>query len=241
MGDVLSCNLRNVLMWVHLYDVIRSDMGFDYDSDYYSSTILNTLLSGINVNDVEAELARLISGRDVGVVGASSSCLHELKTMGRVPNVLIAADGALRCCIEAGYIPNVVVTDLDGLCEGDLGYVDTIYVIHAHGNNVDRLVKYVNLVRGAVIGTTQCMPQGSLRIYGGFTDGDRAAYLAYFFNAKSIKLIGFDLESGFVGRYSKPWLNSDYYASGSKLRKFKWARRLINILRVCSDVVLEAE
>ena len=228
---MFSYDLRDSIKWVYIYDLIRSDLGFNYLDDYNASVILNMLIRRLsNVYEVEDYLLELISNSHVYVVGAGPTCLQELKSLDTTPEVIVAADGALRCCLDAGYIPHVVVSDLDGLRVGDLRYSELVYVVHAHGDNVSRLLSYVKLVKGPIVGTTQCIPNGVLRIYGGFTDGDRAVYLAYYFRAKTIRLVGFNLTNGVMGKYSKPWLSTDTVASISKLRKFKWAKLLIDIL-----------
>ena len=46
-----------------------------------------------------------------------------------------------------------------------------------------------------VIGTTQIEPISDVYNFGGFTDGDRAVFLAEHFGAKEIELVGFDFEA----------------------------------------------
>ncbi len=62
--------------------------------------------------------------------------------------------------------------------------------------------------------------------FGGFTDGDRAVFLAHHFGSRSIQLLGFDFEN--VGE--KP--NCD---EKTKLKKLGWAKRLITSLGVKVD------
>lgn len=234
---MIAGDLRDTIKWVRIYDYIRTDMGFNCLDDCFASQVLNAMIDGLEVvYEVEKYLQGLIGGADVYVVGAGPTCLEELKLSDVRPEVLIAADGAMRCCLDAGYKPHVVVTDLDGLSIKDLRYSDVVYVVHAHGDNIDRLLSYVKFIEGRLLGTTQCVQSGRLRIYGGFTDGDRAAYLANFFRARSIRLVGFDLRSGLVGKYSKPWMGVNSYATPTKLKKFRWAERLLSILRLYSKL-----
>ena len=71
-------------------------------------------------------------------------------------------------------------------------------IVHAHGDNFDKL----EMVRGLsnVTGTTQTKKIGKLENFGGFTDGDRCVFLAEYFNAKKIVLIGMDFgqKIGFI-------------------------------------------
>ncbi len=52
------------------------------------------------------------------------------------------------------------------------------------------------------IGTTQATPIGKVNNFGGFTDGDRCVFLADYFNAKKIILLGMDFGTR-IGGYSK--------------------------------------
>jgi hypothetical protein len=115
---------------------------------------------------------------------------------------LIAAGGAIKALLEEGIVPHIHVTDLDGdahaTAEANRG--GTITVVHAHGDNVELIRDQVPRLRG-VLGTTQTPAFGRLRNFGGFTDGDRAAYLADHFGAKTIALAGMDFGTT-IGQYS---------------------------------------
>jgi len=66
-----------------------------------------------------------------------------------------------------------------------------------------------------VIGTTQSRPTNGLYNFGGFTDGDRAVFLAKHLDALKIILIGFDFE--------------DESVTLRKHKKLIWAKRLIDL------------
>lgn len=77
------------------------------------------------------------------------------------------------------------------------------------------------------MGTTQINPNffNNIQNFGGFTDGDRAVFIADYFNAKEINLIGFDFNSK-IGKYSFPQnKNLDL-----KIKKLKWCKYLIEML-----------
>lgn len=117
--------------------------------------------------------------------------------------VVIAADGATEMCLDLGIIPDYVVTDLDGdyesLLRADSG--GSIMVVHAHGDNFDKIASYVPSLSN-VIGTTQNFPLRNVYNFGGFTDGDRGVSLAVEFLAREILLIGMDFDSR-IGFFSK--------------------------------------
>ena len=87
-------------------------------------------------------------------------------------------------------------------------------VVHAHGDNLDALKRYVPQLE-RIIGTVQCRPPPGLYNFGGFTDGDRCVFLAQELGAASIKLVGFDFE--------------DEGVTPRKKKKLAWAKRLIDL------------
>ncbi len=226
--------MRDPVTWLHIYSLIRSDLGFDEGSDCTAAMLLDFMLTAHH-KDVEGLIRMLWStlrGARALVVGAGPSCV-KCREIRSSYDVIICADGAMRCCINSGVKPDIVVTDLDGIQGFEELLRDTLVVVHAHGDNIRLLTTTLPLIlkiSTGVIGTSQCLVSSRVRIFGGFTDGDRAAYLASYFNAQCIGLVGFDF-SGVVGRYSKPYMNREMRASPMKLRKLKWAKVLLAYLR----------
>jgi len=64
--------------------------------------------------------------------------------------------------------------------------------------------------------TTQAAPASPVRNYGGFTDGDRAAFFADHFGAASLVFPGWDFE--------------DPSVTTEKRQKLRWAERLLRWL-----------
>ncbi len=228
-------NLRDPMTWLHMYSVIRSDLGFSEGRDCAAATLLDTVLSTQqegNIEELLESLRSILQGASVLVVGAGPSCT-KCREIYKSYDVVICADGATRCCIHSGVKPDIVVTDLDGVAGFEELLRYTIVVAHAHGDNMRLLTMSLPLilkVSKGVIGTSQCLVSNRVRIFGGFTDGDRAAYLASYFDARRIGLVGFDF-GGIVGQYSKPRMIHEMHASPLKLRKLKWARILLAYLR----------
>lgn len=117
--------------------------------------------------------------------------------------VVIAADGAAEMCLDLGIIPDFVVTDLDGNYQSLIrAHLEgSIMVIHAHGDNIDKIASQVPFFSNA-IGTTQNFPLKNIYNFGGFTDGDRSVSLAVEFLAREILLVGMDFDSR-IGFFSK--------------------------------------
>lgn len=167
------------------------------------------------------ELAEIIQNRKVAVVGAGPS-LENVKEIDA--DVIISADGATNYLNEIGIIPDIIVTDLDGLT---VFPASPIYIVLAHGDNIDKLYK-VNYMK-KVIGTCQVFPFGKLHIFGGFTDGDRGVVLAKLFGAKKIVLFGMDFDSDYVGKYSKPIYKKNLPLSLVKRNKLKIAKYITEL------------
>ncbi len=233
-------NLKDPQTWTHIYNIIREDFGFINELDSFSASLLSLMLQdyGSEAHKSVERLRELIQGRKALVVGAGPGCVNLRKYVHKY-DVVIAADGALRCCINEDVIPEIVVSDLDGLSIKELIGFDGVIVVHAHGDNVVNILTFIPSLKKAnklVVGTHQSSTNYSLlNVFGGFTDGDRSAYLANYFDARKIGLVGFNF-SGVVGKYSKPYLTDDVSAWPTKRRKLYWARRLISLLRTGGEV-----
>lgn len=117
--------------------------------------------------------------------------------------VLIAADGATSA-VRKYRTPDVIVTDLDGDVEDQLDAwrKGAWMVVHGHGDNIPKLKQVVPKLTERVLGTIQVDKPAQLTNFGGFTDGDRAAFMAHHLGASKIYLAGMDLGEE-VGKYSR--------------------------------------
>ncbi|QKR00540.1 DUF115 domain-containing protein [Metallosphaera tengchongensis] len=197
--------------------MIRREFGFSEREDYRSALVLNMIIR----EDFEDLLRSKIMGREVAVVGAGPS-LNALKDVEE--DVIVAADGATNYLVSRGIIPDVVVTDLDGIET----YPDSIYVVHAHGDNISKMWKLSYM--GIVLGTSQVFPFGRLKLYGGFTDGDRAVVMAMTLGAKRITTYAMDLDSDKIGMYSKPFYKNDVPMNYVKRKKLNVAKEILHTL-----------
>ncbi|MCX8208110.1 MAG: DUF115 domain-containing protein [Sulfolobales archaeon] len=218
-------NFKDPLFWEIMYDIILTSLGFSRDDDYHSCRVLDVLLS-TRVSVVIESLryvAELVDGRAVLVVGDSPN--SRCRKLGG--EVLIAADASFEKCLEEGVVPDIVTTDLDGVTAESLRFRDTLFVVHAHGDNVDYVRRLLPEIGGLLIGTAQFKCSPRVEVLGGFTDGDRAVFLAYYYGAKKVYLQGFDFSS--IGRWLKP---SGVRVNASvKMAKLAWARLLLSLLK----------
>lgn len=213
-------------VWESYYKQILSDFGFEREEDERSASILSKILVGKKLSSQD-ELKGLIQEKEVIVVGGGKNLEKELdKDFSK--NVVIAADGTTSSLLAKGIVPNIIVTDLDGNIDDQISAnkMGAIVAIHAHGDNIEQVKKWTPKFKENILGTVQCRPFNALHNFGGFTDGDRAVFLAHHFGAKSIQLLGFDFKN--VGE--KPSCNKK-----TKLRKLGWAKKLIRSLGVSVD------
>ena len=201
--------------WEPLYLAILEDFGFSRQRDEVAAELLRELL--LKRESPLSAAVELLWGKRAIVCGNApglSRQLEEIKN-GQVEDaVFLAADGATAPLMEHGILPAIVVTDLDGPFPAILkaNKLGSIAVVHAHGDNLDALKRYVPLL-DRVMGTVQCRPPEGLYNFGGFTDGDRAVFLAKEMGAASIDLLGFDFD--------------DQSVTTRKKKKLAWARKLI--------------
>ncbi|ACS90106.1 MULTISPECIES: 6-hydroxymethylpterin diphosphokinase MptE-like protein [Thermococcus] len=219
----------NWQQWKPFYLQIVSKMGYEIEEDRKAALLLRRLLRE-NENYILAETIKERIKERVYVFGAGPSLDKKLKK-GKFSGTLIASDGSTSALLEQGIIPDIIVTDLDGCFEdikkaNDLGaYV----VVHAHGDNMDKLEAYVPKLKN-VMGTCQTEPLDIVYNFGGFTDGDRAVFLAEELGAREIFLIGFDFGE-IVGKWSKPYLKEHSPIWESKKKKFEIAQALLEWLK----------
>jgi uncharacterized Rossmann fold enzyme len=202
--------------WEPIYSKILEDMGFSREDDEHAAIILSNMLD--DSNSIEASvLSEIIDGRDILVCGNAPTLRDELDLVELDEYLIIVADGATSALIERDIIPDVIVTDLDGDVDKEVyaNSMGSIVVVHAHGDNIDKLEMYVPQMID-MIGSTQSVPLANVHNFGGFSDGDRCVFIAKEFNAASITLLGFDL--------------ADENVTPIKGKKLNWARQLIDMI-----------
>jgi hypothetical protein len=203
--------------WEPVYAAIIADFGFDRAADERARDLLADLVS-------EAEAETLtpadldFTGETVAIAGAGPSLTAELDVAAEADSVIAASDAAavLR---EAGVDLAAYVTDLDADPElaGELSGTGTPVAVHAHGDNVPAIREQVpGLSLDSVLPTTQAAPVGPVHNPGGFTDGDRAAFLADHCGPAELTFLGWDFD--------------DPDADPIKRRKLAWAERLLRWL-----------
>ena len=179
-------------VWDQYYVKILDYFGFSREDDEEAARLLSSILPG---NDISL-LTDTISGSDIIVAGNAPTLPDDIRKTDFEGKIVIAADAAARVMKKGGVIPNIVFTDLDGLDDDvlEMNEAGTILAVHAHGDNMPLVKSWVPKMKGPVVGTTQSTPLENVYNFGGFSDGDRGVFAAYELGAKSVSLIGFDLD-----------------------------------------------
>lgn len=209
--------------WKEKYKEILKEFNYDPRLDKLATILLDSF---IHKSYPVTKLKKQIHGKTVFVIGAGPSLSNALPFFKKFRSVTkIVADGAITPLMEKHIPINIVCTDLDGneTYLKKLGRTNTVFVVHAHGDNILKLSLAKSFVN--CLGTTQASEYKKIHNYGGFTDGDRAVFLADYFGAKKIILFGMDFGNK-IGKYS--FTKKEHRST--KLKKLRTGKRLVHWL-----------
>lgn len=198
--------------WSPIYDAILADFGFDRAADEHARDVIAEYATPFDMSRLD------VAGRTVAIAGGADTLTDETEVAADA-DVVFAASTAADILDHAGVPVDLLVTDLDKNPDTVRRYThDGIPVAaHAHGDNIPLVREWVpRFDADYVLATTQCEPVDSVYNYGGFTDGDRAAYLADAFGAAELRFPGWDFD--------------DPSVDGMKAQKLAWAERLLHLL-----------
>lgn len=196
--------------WEPIYELVLSDFEFGRSADERARDVLADIarpFDRVRFDDV--------AGSTVAVVGAAPSLADEVD-LAADADIVFAASTAADVLIEAGIGISLMVTDLDKNPETarKLTHEGVPVAAHAHGDNVPVIREWVpRFDRDSVLATTQAAPAGPVVNYGGFTDGDRAAFIADELGAAELLFVGWDFD--------------DPTVDSVKAKKLCWAERLL--------------
>ncbi|WP_265111640.1 6-hydroxymethylpterin diphosphokinase MptE-like protein [Halosolutus halophilus] len=198
--------------WEPVYEAIRRDFGYDRAGDERARDVLAELTVPFDFDYLDA-----IRDATVAIAGAGPSIgTDRARERASNADVVVAASTAVDDLESSGVAVDYMVTDLDKNPETvrRLTHSATPVAVHAHGDNVAAVRAVVpDCAEEYVLPTTQVAPAGPVCNFGGFTDGDRAAFLADHFGADRLVFVGWDLDDPAVGPI--------------KEKKLAWAERLL--------------
>lgn len=199
--------------WEPVYRRVLDDFGYSRTADERARDVLAS-----STRPFDRSALDHLDGATVAVCGAAPSLEAELD-VARDAEVVIAASTAADVCREAGVPVDLLVTDLDGNPDTARRLTEegVPVAVHAHGDNVTAVREHVPTFDLAwTLPTTQAAPVGPVENFGGFTDGDRGAFLADHFGAAALRFPGWDVD--------------DPDVDATKRRKLAWAERLLHWL-----------
>jgi hypothetical protein len=205
----------NFVEWEPVYERLLADFGFARDEDERARDVCVSLVGGAFALDA---LRARIEGKTVAVVGAAPSLADEVDRAAAADRVF-AASTAADVCLDHGVAVDLMVTDLDKNPEtaAALTHEGTPVAAHAHGDNVPLLREWLpRFTREYTLPTTQAEPVDPVVNVGGFTDGDRAAFIADHLGADALVFVGWDFD--------------DPTVDAMKAKKLRWAARLLTWL-----------
>ncbi len=207
--------------WLPIYHDICMEFGFSEVDDHESALLLSSLAGQRSLPSLESVLRQGVSSSAV-LCGGGDTLASDMKSLA-LGGLVIAADGATSTLLAENIRPDIIVTDLDGAVEDQImvNAEGGVVFVHAHGDNMEAIRRYVPQFTGKIVCTCQCPPVEGVLNYGGFTDGDRAACIAAAIGVRTIRLAGFD----FKNPSSKSGRSSE-----TKARKLVWAKRILSML-----------
>lgn len=200
--------------WEPVYEGILGDFGFERAADERARDVFVGMLRAEGAGTFDATTLDF-AGQTVAVAGAAPTLDDDLD-IAREADAVVAASTAARTLRAADIGVDCMVTDLDGSPETAIRLTTygTPVAIHAHGDNTREIQEYVPQCQlSVVLPTTQAAPAPPVRNFGGFTDGDRAAFLADHLGASGLVFPGWDFD--------------DPAVTPMKRRKLRWAERLL--------------
>lgn len=199
--------------WKPVYTSILADFGYPRAADEAARDRLGSLVEPFDWDRLDA-----VSGAAVAVAGGADTLVEELDQV-RSTDVVFAASGAAEVIRDIGLRVDLMTTDLDKVpgTAVELTHEGIPVAVHAHGDNIDAIEEWVpRMTVEHVLPTTQAEPAPPVENVGGFTDGDRAAFLADHLGAASLRFPGWDFDDRTVGT--------------EKRHKLEWAERLLHWL-----------
>ena len=235
------------------YREIIQNFKFDEQKDYeardYLSKILKLKEDSWNLENIlhsfkdqiQSKLKILIYGCGPSLEETIEGIIKDIGYDAFKNCINLAADGAAVLLNERGIPIHAIFTDLDGITNNEFSS-SKFMIIHAHGNNIENLKEFKKNILNFnnIIGTTQVEPLENLVNPGGFTDGDRILYFLRTFLLPHHKLflIGMDFNN-IIGKYSKPEMKENQKGTPTKLKKLKYAVKLLDWLsnEIKNDII----
>ncbi|MHA1618401.1 MAG: 6-hydroxymethylpterin diphosphokinase MptE-like protein [Promethearchaeota archaeon] len=224
------------------YQKILDTFGFDSAQDLHARDVLYDFLKGRDPTSLIEAFSQTLTIKQPLFFGAGPNLREHITYLDSHLHLswdkytIVAADGAAVALADHNITPNLIVSDLDGLTFSQVQKFleqGVFLLIHAHGDNVDKLHEYQLLLQTFpnIIGTTQTPPRDPIINAGGFTDGDRGVYFCHHLTPPTVEFWLFGYEYGeLIGHDSKPDFIQHQPMTSIKKQKLRFCQALLEDL-----------
>ena len=147
---------------------IQDSFGFDPNKEVIARNQLSQILHDRDPTSLIGEITQKASNRIICCFGAGPNLQDHIQAKlsvwlkQREKFYIVAADGSANALLESSLLPDLIISDLDGLSYGQMEEIlqrgsGVIVVVLAHGDNSQALETFAPLLRkyDRIIGTTQ--------------------------------------------------------------------------------------
>ena len=205
--------------WEPVYEAILADFGFDRAADEHARDLATRFATPVDFDALAADVG-VAGGGTAAIVGAAPSLSGELASFDpETVDAVFAASTAGDTLRDVDLPVDCLVTDLDKnpMTAARLTQRGIPVAAHAHGDNLELIRRFLpEFDAASTLVTTQAEPVDAVYNFGGFTDGDRAAFLADALGAGELRFLGWEFDDPEVGPM--------------KAKKLRWAERLLLLL-----------
>ncbi|WP_457558111.1 6-hydroxymethylpterin diphosphokinase MptE-like protein [Candidatus Harpocratesius sp.] len=239
-------NLPNWVDFIPFRPIFReicNHLGFDFNLEIQVRDFFRHQLKTKRIDGLISEIGNFARNRIICFCGAGPNLddhiqkMHDQWINHRDSFYIVAADGSANALALFDIIPDLVISDFDGLTPQQMCNLldqNIILVVLAHGDNYQNLSSYSSIFKkySRIIGTTQASARYPIINPGGFTDGDRGIFLLHHLLPlqKSFFLFGYEFKSK-IGKYSKPYFDNNMPITPIKHQKLQICEFLLSLIQ----------
>ena len=222
---------------------IIKTFGYSTERDIEARDRLFSLRKNSNPEDLVKEIKNIAIHKHILFFGPGPNLTTHLTRISnqlhafRQKLFIVAADGSANGLKIINILPDLIVTDLDGISYQQMAeYLrnEVIFLVHGHGDNLEKIQEYSKLIEDSekIICTTQSLSRYPVINPGGFTDGDRGLYFLHHISPleKEFWLFGYSF-GDWIGSFSKKENFTAMPMTKIKKTKLNYAKDLIDALK----------
>jgi hypothetical protein len=240
MDNLPWVQFPNAIDW---YQKILESFHFSHEDDLKARDLLFKLKKHSNPENLIQKIRTEQQRKSILFFGAGPNLERHLGQISlqihknRSHFFITAADGSANGLRIANLMPDLIISDLDGISLEDLTYFlqkGVIVIIHGHGDNIIKIQEFSSIIQksNSIMCTTQTEAKYPIFNPGGFTDGDRGVFLLHHLadSQKVFWLFGYEFGE-YIGSFSKKGFTHSKPITILKKKKLKFAQELLNELK----------